>query len=139
MGERPLGMSIDRIDNNKGYCKQNCQWATRKQQNRNHRGNKMITIDGVTQCFQAWCDQLKLNCKKVEYRLRSGWDVKEAFEISPITHRQAMKIEIDGKTNSLRGWCKTYGICLSTVRYRINKGFSPNEVIMFVKNQKRQK
>lgn len=37
MGERPEGHTLDRKDNNKGYTKDNCRWATRKQQNRNTR------------------------------------------------------------------------------------------------------
>lgn len=35
-------LSIDRIDNNKGYYKENCRWATRKEQNLNTRQNKYI-------------------------------------------------------------------------------------------------
>jgi len=39
--------TLDRIDNNKGYCKENCHWTTFKGQSRNRRSNKMITHAGV--------------------------------------------------------------------------------------------
>ncbi len=37
MGERPEGLSIERKDNNKGYFKENCKWATRSEQQKNKR------------------------------------------------------------------------------------------------------
>lgn len=46
MGPRPAMTSIDRIDNNKGYSKENCRWATIKQQMRNTTRCRPVTYEG---------------------------------------------------------------------------------------------
>jgi len=43
MGECPPGMTLERKDNNKGYYKANCRWATNKEQGNNKRNNRLLT------------------------------------------------------------------------------------------------
>jgi hypothetical protein len=45
MGERPSGMSLERIDNNGNYEAANCRWATRQEQNLNKRCTRMVWLD----------------------------------------------------------------------------------------------
>jgi hypothetical protein len=59
MGPRPSPLhSIDRINNNSGYCKENCRWATRTEQNNNLRTNHLVTIKGRTQTASQWSREL---------------------------------------------------------------------------------
>jgi len=60
MGEKPHGMSLDRIDNRKGYSKENCRWATRKEQQNNTRTNVRISHNGETKTVAEWCETLGL-------------------------------------------------------------------------------
>ncbi|MEK6884571.1 MAG: hypothetical protein AABY22_33370 [Nanoarchaeota archaeon] len=84
MGKRPKGFTLDRIDNHGNYCKENCKWSTRSEQNRNHRRNINITFNGKTQCLKDWAKELALSYSILRYRLHKlNLTVEQSFKKSP--------------------------------------------------------
>lgn len=80
MGECPVGLMIDRIDNNGDYVPGNCRWTDRKTQNRNTRANRLITFASRTQCMAAWAEELGVKAWKIRDRLNAGLPVNLALK-----------------------------------------------------------
>lgn len=84
MGDPPSeSHTLDRIDNSSGYCKENCRWATGKQQHRNRRNNRMITAKGVTKCLEEWSEESGINPMTIFNRIRRGWGSERAIFATP--------------------------------------------------------
>ncbi len=81
MGERPPGLTLDRIDNDGDYCKENCRWATYAIQRRNRNDIRWITINNKTMCLKDWCNVRKLNYKTIIKRLSLGWPISKVLEL----------------------------------------------------------
>lgn len=82
MGKRPSTKhSIDRIDNNDGYYKENCRWATRKQQMRNTRYNHVETYKNEDKCMIELSEKYNINPQTLSGRLnRDKMTIDEAIE-----------------------------------------------------------
>jgi hypothetical protein len=79
MGERPVGTSLDRINNDKGYSPDNCRWATIREQIVNRSHTRWLTWQGITLCVADWERRLGLAPQKLRYRLRAGWTIERAL------------------------------------------------------------
>jgi len=79
MGERPSDRhSIDRINNELGYCKENCAWKTYTEQARNRRGNRLVEYKGEKITVAEWTERLGMSRAAVRKRLDDGWSIEEA-------------------------------------------------------------
>lgn len=80
MGERPPGLTIEREDNDKGYYKENCRWATRKQQMRNTRRNILITFNNKIQTMIEWSEETGIAYTTLVARIsRYKWSIGRAL------------------------------------------------------------
>lgn len=70
MGECPPGMSIDRIDPNKGYNQDNCRWATIAQQARTRTDNIVVEHDGRQMVLKDFAALMGVNYKTLHARVR---------------------------------------------------------------------
>lgn len=89
MGERPEGKTLDRIDVNKGYSKENCKWSTRSEQQHNMRIHQKEDV-GVTWSKERNKWQAKITNNGKQYAKRFN-DKQEA-----INWRKEKEIELWG-------------------------------------------
>jgi len=80
MGPRPVGASLGRRDNNRGYNPNNCRWETRKEQARNKQNTCWVIYRGQAKPLVAWCEELGIDCDKARKRLGYGWSIKRVLE-----------------------------------------------------------
>lgn len=72
MGERPIGKSIDRVDVNGDYLKENCKWSTPIEQANNMRNNVYIEYNGKSQTLSMWSRELNIPRPTLQHRINKS-------------------------------------------------------------------
>lgn len=92
IGWRPdASLTLDRIDNAKGYEPGNVRWATVSEQNKNRRMSIMVEHDGQTMCLKDYCRLKGLRYGTVTSRIHKyGWPLERA--IDPTARKQRASV-----------------------------------------------
>lgn len=79
MGERPAGTSLERKDNSKGYCKENCKWADRFEQAKNRRTSRWLVCFGERMILAEAARRYNIDPETLSLRLQRGLPVEVAL------------------------------------------------------------
>jgi len=138
MGMRPPNMTLDRIDNDKGYYKDNCRWATAIEQANNtsrtvrhdYKGNR-VTIREVSKLTGIEYSSL---C----YRVRSGMSMEEAVNYKP-KKKKKKKVKIErcpkrrfsfgGRMLTVKQWALIKKKTEAHIWCRLEKGYHIGQIV----------
>ena len=128
MGDPPPRHSLDRINNDGSYCRENCRWANQRQQKNNTRSNRKISHSGETKTLMQWERATGINHAVIADRLNRGWATEKALT-EPTAHTPKRQITFRGKTQNLSEWAREAGLSVSVLHERLNYGWSIKDAV----------
>jgi hypothetical protein len=125
MGERPEGYTLERVDVNGHYCKENCTWADWETQSNNKRTNRFVTVGDLTMTIAQWERYTGLSKGQVRYRVNLyGWSIEDACSLASKKKVPDKLITLGGKTLTTSEWEDIGGLSRGTINRRIRNGWS---------------
>lgn len=87
------GLSIERIDVNKGYNPKNCKWIEIKEQANNKTNTVIIEYNNEKKSLRDFCIQYNLSYKAVYWRIKKGWDLDKVFKTKTPTEYRGTRCQ----------------------------------------------
>lgn len=131
MGGRPAEGSLDRIDNDQGYKKENCRWLALRKQGRNTRQSVRADYDGKSLCAHDIAEMLHVDVFHVYKMRKAGGLGPELTEgaIRRLEELQSERIEYKGQIKTIKQWADLSEINSSFIRIRLYKGMSSATIL----------
>lgn len=79
MGDRPLGRTLGRVNNDGDYEPGNCRWETAYEQNGNRRNTVWVEVGGVKERLSDLAQRIGISRSALYGRLKAGWDIQRAM------------------------------------------------------------
>lgn len=118
------GLTLERTKNNLGYGPDNCRWATRHEQARNKRNNRIVSFRGRSLTIAEWAESLGIPAYIISRRLRDGWAEDQAVGSPVQTMAQERVLSFRGRTLPLAEWAKVLRIRRDTISARLDRGWT---------------
>lgn len=125
MGPKPSpDLTIERLDNDKGYEPGNCAWASRKAQGNNTRKTVHHELNGERHSQSEWGRRTGVPQCTISLRLKRGWSPEEALTRPGGGRPERLPgVEFNGETHSLFEWSQITGIDYRALHSRYKRGW----------------
>jgi hypothetical protein len=117
-------LTLERLDNSKGYSPDNCAWVDRKAQARNRRSSRIVEVDGQEKTIAQWAEESSVKYGTLRLRADTGKVDASRFLSEtriPLTRKV---ITINGVGKTLLEWASEAGVHYTTICRRIAEGWS---------------
>jgi len=134
MGERPKGLTIDRINPDGNYEPGNCRWSKNKAFNR--RNTNWFVVAGETLPLSQAAKKMGIWNTSIYKRLRQGWSKEEIVEYYrdgyPANRNPGrVFLTYGGRTMSQKDWARVLGCHTWSIGKRLKKGWPFDKIVEF--------
>lgn len=121
MGECPSkDHSLDRLDNDGTYCKENCKWSTRQEQGRNKRDNHLVTYKGETLTITEIAEKYGIDKRNLYSRINKlGWSINKTIETPIKIIKKRPLIKFNNEELTLSQWSIKLNVNRGTLKSRL--------------------